>query len=410
MGDKRLKENILIKATWQHLTLHKKRTILSLLGILFGILALVAVGNISLAMKKKVEIELDKFGPNLMVIRAGIVRVHGRSQRQFSSAQTLKMGDVTAIRQSILGIDLALPLSEKDFPIKYRQNRITGKLVGAGPEIFELRSLELLEGQFYSDRDEEVAPRKIVLGYKIWETLFYGESALGKTILIRRVPCRIIGILKKKGVDLAGEDQDNVIYIPLNTMMKRFLNVDYFSTILTKAKEKGRITSIKEEMERLLRKRHGIGPGKRDDFTVYSLSEMTKKKEESLKLVSLLSKMAATISFSIGGLGIFAMMLLSVSERKREIGIRRAVGAKRKDILFQFLGESLFISFFGGAGGLMVGIVISLVIIILSGLPLVMNPIHLVLAFFISISLGIMSGLYPAYLATSIEPLEVLRA
>lgn len=368
-----------------------------------------AVGNISLAMKKKVEIELNKFGPNLTVIRAGIIRVHGRSQMQFSSAQTLKMGDVIAIRESILGIDLALPLSEKDFPIKYKQNRTTAKLVGAGPEIFKLRNLELLEGQFYSKKDERFAPREVVLGHKVWETLFYGESALCKTILIRRVPCRIIGVLKKKGVDLAGEDQDNIIYIPLNTMMKRFLNVDYFSTILTKTKEKGSISDIKEEMERLLRKRHGIGPGKKDDFTIYSLSEMTKKKEESLKLVSLLSRMAATISFSIGGLGIFAMMLLSVSERKREIGIRRAVGAKRKDILFQFLGESLFISFFGGVGGLTLGMVISLLIITSSGLPLVINPIHLVLAFFITVSLGIVSGLYPAYLATSIEPLEVLR-
>lgn len=136
---------------------------------------------------------------------------------------------------------------------------------------------------------------------------------------------------------------------------------------------------------------------------------MTKKKEEGLKLVSLLSKMAATISFSIGGLGIFAMMLLSVSERKREIGIKRAVGAKRRDILIQFLGESLFISLFGGIGGVVLGIIISLIIII-SGLPLVINPIHLALAFFISISLGVLSGLYPAYLATSIEPIEVLKA
>lgn len=224
------------------------------------------------------------------------------------------------------------------------------------------------------------------------------------------MPCKVIGILEKKGVDLAGEDQDSVIYTPLSTMMRRFLNVDYFSTILIKAKEKKNIANIKEETERLLRKRHKIGPGGKDDFTVYTLSEMTKKKEEGLKLVSLLSKMAATISFSIGGLGIFAMMLLSVSERKREIGIKRAVGAKRRDILIQFLGESLFISLFGGIGGVVLGIIISLIIIIISGLPLVINPIHLALAFFISISLGVLSGLYPAYLATSIEPLEVLKA
>lgn len=405
-----MRENILVKAAWQHLTLHKRRTLLSLLGILFGILALVAVGNVSLAMKRRVEIELNKFGPNLVIVRAGVVYVHGRSQRQFSFAKTLKMGDVKAIRHSILGIDIAIPLSEKEFSIRYKQNKTTARLIGAGPKIFELRNLGLLKGKFYSEGDERLAQRNVVLGYKVWETLFSGGDAIGKTILIRRVPCKVIGILEKKGVDLAGEDQDSVIYTPLSTMMRRFLNVDYFSTILIKAKEKKNIANIKEETERLLRKRHKIGPGGKDDFTVYTLSEMTKKKEEGLKLVSLLSKMAATISFSIGGLGIFAMMLLSVSERKREIGIRRAVGAKKGDILIQFLGESLFISLFGGIGGVVLGIIISLIIIIISGLPLVINPIHLALAFFISISLGVLSGLYPAYLATSIEPIEVLKA
>lgn len=402
-----MRENILIKVAWQHLTLHKRRTPLSLLGILFGILALVAVGNVSLAMKRRMEIELNKFGPNLVIVRAGVVYVHGLSQRQFSFAKTLR--GVKAIRHSILGIDIAIPLSEKEFSIRYKQNKTTARLIGAGPKIFELRNLGLLKGKFYSEGDERLAPRNVVLGYKVWETLFSGGDAIGKTILIRRVPCKVIGILEKKGVDLAGEDQDSVIYTPLSTMMRRFLNVDYFSTILIKAQEKKNIANIKEETERLLRKRHKIGPGGKDDFTVYTLSEMTKKKEEGLKLVSLLSKMAATISFSIGGLGIFAMMLLSVSERKREIGIKRAVGAKRRDILIQFLGESLFISLFGGIGGVVLGIIISLIIII-SGLPLVINPIHLALAFFISISLGVLSGLYPAYLATSIEPIEVLKA
>ena len=176
-----MRENILIKVAWPHLTLHKRRTPLSLLGILFGILALVAVGNVSLAMKRRVEIELNKFGPNLVIVRAGVVYVHGLSQRQFSFAKTLR--DVKAIRHSILGIDIAIPLSEKEFSIRYKQNKTTARLIGTGPKIFELRNLGLLKGKFYSEGDERLAQRNVVLGYKVWETLFSGGDAIGKTIL-----------------------------------------------------------------------------------------------------------------------------------------------------------------------------------------------------------------------------------
>ncbi|HDD35553.1 MAG TPA: FtsX-like permease family protein [Candidatus Desulfofervidus auxilii] len=403
-----MRKGLFLKNIWQIMILYKRRTLLSMLGVLFGILALVAVGHISTAMKRQIKDTLEKFGPNLIIVRAGEMRVTGRGTYQFSTAQTLKLEDVKAIEIAINGVIKAVPLAEVMFPLRYKGTVTQAKLIGTTNKIKELRNLILQEGRFFNKKEEKIGQRKAVIGYKVWKTLLGKKVSFGETILIWRVPCEVIGVLAEKGTDLTGEDLDSVVYLPLKTVMKRFLNVDYLSAILIKMKEDVNIAKVKEEIKKLLRKRHKIGPSEPDDFTVYALEDLTKTKKKGLALVSLLSKMAATISFIIGGLGIFALMLLSVAERYYEIGIRRAVGAKKRDILLQFLGEAIFISFCGGIGGIVLGISVAWIVELIVHLPFVLSPIRFIFALSISLGLGFIAGVYPAYLAASMPPLRAL--
>jgi len=401
---------LLLNSIFQVLKEHKRRSIFSMLGVLFGILSLVAVGNISSAMTKKVKETLNQFGPNLIIVRAGEVRITGRGVRQFSMAQTLKFGDVQAIKQSIRGIKEIVPIAEFFFPLRYKQNIININIIGAPRSIVKIRNLIIQDGYFYGEKDEQKRAKKVVLGYKVWKTLFGDERAFGKTILARRVPCKVVGVLAPKGADLAGEDLDRLVYMPLQTVLRRFLNADYLSAIFIQAQRETDIPRIKAEIKKLLRRRHGLGPMEKDDFTVYSPADIAKTKQKGLALVSVLSKMAATISFTIGGLGIFAVMLLAVNERQREIGIRRAVGAKKKDILWQFLGEACVISLTGGILGIGLGLGIGILVSLIGSLPIVFAWKNLFLSLFISVGLGLVAGVYPAYVAASLMPLEVLKS
>ena len=398
-----------LKSIIQFLKTYKKRTVLSMLGVLFGIFSLVAVGNISSAMNQKVKETLDKFGPNLLIIRAGEVHITGRGVRQFGTAQTLKLRDAIAIKQFIKGIKEIVPIVEINHPLRYKQQITTMKIVGATSNIAQVRNLKLLEGHFYGSKEEKYLSKKVVLGYEAWKTLFEDKNAFGKTILIRRVPCQVIGVLAEKGTDLAGDNLDQVVYLPLKTVLRRLLNQDYISALYLQAKEGINLDALKEEVKKLLRKQHGLTTMEKDDFSIYSLEDIAKTKQKGLDLVSVLSKMAAIISFTVGGLGIFAVMLLSVTERQREIGIRRAVGAKRIHILWQFLGEAVFISFLGGMGGIGLGSIIALIVSLVANLPIIFNVIYLILAMGISLALGIMAGSYPAFLAASSLPLKALR-
>jgi putative ABC transport system permease protein len=324
-------------------------------------------------------------------------------------AQTLKPSDAQAIKDFLPYVDKVVPVIDGSYQAKYRDNVMGIKLRGAKEEIKDVQNLVLQDGYFYSEQEETIGLKKCVVGYKVWETVFNKKMAFGKTILIQNIPFEVIGVLAPKGTDLAGEELDSVIYIPLKTMMRRFLDVDWISSILVTAKEKANILELKKEMTLLLRKRHNLGPIEKDDFNIFALEEIAKTKMQGIKLVSLLSKMAAIISFSIGGLGIFAVMLLSVAERQKEIGMRRAVGATKKDILGQFLGEAVFISFIGGFLGIIFGFLIALLVISVSNLPLAFSLTFVSLAFIISLGLGIIAGGYPAFLAASLPPLNSFK-
>ena len=266
------------------------------------------------------------------------------------------------------------------------------------------------EGRFISHDDDRTLGKVAVIGTKVAEKLFGKENPVGKHILIWRVPCEVIGIMEEKGVDISGLDQDNQIFIPLNTYLRRFVNKEYISNISVRVIDEASLAPAKTGIEEILRQRHKITNDQSDDFTVIDLKDVMALKTQAMSMIKVLGRVAAVVSFLIGGLGILSIMILIVNERRVEIGIRRAVGSRKRDIILQFLLESSFISFSGGTVGVLLSFLVSIAIFLFSGLPFTISPAAHFLSFLASVVVGILAGIYPSQKATRIQPVDVIRS
>ena len=403
------KVRIFLRSIFQMLLVHKHRTLLSMMGVLFGIASLVAMGHISNATMKNTSLVLHTLGPDLIVVEPGKVRVTGYGKNEYVQSQKLHLSDAETMKNSLTSVQEVVPVINMMMDTKYKRISANVLITAASVDIRDLRNLDLEDGRFYTETEDNIGARKCVIGYNVWRTLFGEEKAFGKNLMIQKVPCEVIGVLSPKGKDLAGSDLDSIIYIPLTTLKSHFTNADSISGILLKAEVGADMTKLKKSIALILRDNHKITSMKKDDFNIYSFKDIAKAKTEGINLVSLLSKMAATITFLIGGLGIFAVMLLSVVEREKEIGIRMAVGAKRIDVLIQFLGEAVFISIIGGVAGIISGLIIAVVLIVVTDLPFTFEILSIIYVFFISLVLGIVSGAYPAFVASSLTPIKTIK-
>jgi len=388
---------------------YRLRSALSVLGVAFGTFALITMISISNSMKEKSRLEVEKFGKNLVVVKSGKVRVFRRRERSITTAKTLKLSDAYFIKQQVDHVVKVLPSFQIAYPVRRGGTTVFSTIIGVGREYPELRNINVEKGRFYTEDEEKTGQKVIVLGYKVAKDLFKNEDPIGKTILIFRVPCKIIGVMEEKGVDISGEDQDSLIYTPLKTAMRRLANVDYINTIYVQVDNRENIPYVKKKIRQLLRKRHHIKKGEKDDFTVLSPDDYLRMEKEAIHIFSVLGGVSATISFLIGGIGILSIMILIINERTEEIGIRRAVGAKKTDILLQFVLESSFISIAGGFFGVVMGVFVSELIFLLFDLPKTLNLHWVVLSFFLSVIVGILAGIYPAHKASNIRPVEALR-
>jgi putative ABC transport system permease protein len=397
-----------LKIAFQNLVIHKGRMGLALLGILFAVMSLVAFGNISDGLKRQIDNEIGKFGKNLIILRSGIVHVGGRGTHQFGDSKTLKLEDVKRVKESLAGIVEIVPFFDITYPARYEEKTLTVSITGATEAIFRLRNLDLLMGRYFTNNDDINAEKKAIVGYKVLDNLFQSQDPIGKHILIYRVPTEIIGVMDEKGTDLSGQDQDLQVYIPLNTLMRRYSNVDYIKGAYLQMEEGISLIDMKQKLRMFIRNIHNMKPEQKDDFSIYAMDDIVKTQEQGIRLVSILTIIASTVSFLIGGLGIFAIMLLSISERKLEIGIRRVVGSKKRDIIFQFLTESVIVALVGGALGVAVGFIITMVVSYFSKLPFSLYLGNILLSLVISMAVGILAGIYPAIQGTKYEPVSVL--
>jgi putative ABC transport system permease protein len=403
------KIKLFVELVIKMLLVHKQRTILSILGILFGIAMLVSVNNISRSTMKNTKELLENFGSELIVVEPAKVRVVGKGQTNYVPTLKLNFKDVELMKKNLIYAKHIVPVVNMGSSAIYMGKSTNTTITAATKDIFGMRKLNLLEGRIFTDREAEVGDRKCILGYSVYKALFENERAYGQNIMMQNVFFEVIGVFKEKGKDIAGIDMDNNIYVPINTFKSRIANVEAISAILVEADDSRYIENIKKSITTLLKENHKRVALKEEAFNVFSLREIAKTKTEGLNLVSILSKFASVVTFSIGGLGIFAVMLLSAFERQKEIGIRMAVGATKRDILYQFLGEALFVALIGTILGLIIGIIVFLIFIIFSSLPFTFSILSLIYTTLIGFILGLSAGIYPAIVASTHPPLKSLR-
>ncbi len=397
-----------LRIALQNLIVHKGRMILALLGILFAVMSLVAFGNISMGMKKKIENEISKFGKNLVIVRSGIVFATGRGARQFAESKTLKLQDVNRIKESLPGILEVVPFFDKTYPARYGEKSLTVSIVGARDSIFRIRNVDLLMGTYFTKEEDSRGDKKAVVGYKVFDNLLQRENPIGKYILVYRVPTEIVGVMEEKGTDFTGQDQDLQIYLPLYAFMRRYIYVDYIKGMYIQVQDGVSLMEMKTTLRNFIRSIHKMKPEQKDDFSIFTMEDIVRTQEEGIRLVSILTIIASIVSFLIGGLGIFAIMLLSISERKLEIGIRRVVGSKKRDIILQFLTESVIVALIGGIFGIVVGFIITVIVNYFGEFPFSLYLGNIAISLLISTVVGILAGIYPAMQGTKYEPVSVL--
>jgi len=397
-----------LRLAFQNLIIHKGRMTLALLGILFAVMSLVAFGNISNGLKKQINTEIGKFGKNLVILRAGYVRVTGRGAQPFGDSKTLKLEEVKRIKESVPGIIEVVPFYDVSYPARFEEKTVNASVVGTTDAMFRIRNLDLLMGSHFSEIDNMSRKKVAVVGYKVYDNLFHHENPIGRYILVYRVPTEIVGVLSEKGTDLAGQDQDLQVYVPLNSFMRRYSNVDYIKGAYLQVQDGNSLAQMKPVLQNFIRKIRNMKPEQNDDFSVFTMEDIVKTQEQGIRLVSILTIIASIVSFLIGGLGIFAIMLLSISERKLEIGIRRVVGSKKRDIIFQFLTESVVVALIGGIFGVFVGLLITILVNYFGAVPFSLYLENIFISLVVSTLVGILAGIYPAMQGTKYEPISVL--
>lgn len=388
---------------------HKLRTALAALGIVIGVCSVIVMVAIGEGAQQQVLSKIQAMGTDLVMVTAGQVKIIAGRPRQTGNVTTLTLRDLKAIEEEAHHIKAAAPAQSRKLLVKYDVLSTSTTITGTTEAILPIRTLSIERGRFFSDDENRTMQRVAIIGTTVAKNLFENRNPVGEVIRIGKVSFEVIGVLGEKGTDLVGTDQDDVIYIPVNTALRRLFNLTYINNIYVQAKDSGHIEKAAAEVTELLRERHRLR-NKADDFTIQSQTEILKtEKETSQTFTNLLSAVAA-VSLLVGGVGILAIMLISIKERTREIGVRRAVGALRRDLLLQFIIESLTLSVSGGIVGVILGALISFGTSYFTKWPMSLSLPAIAVAFLFSALIGIIFGVYPAAKAARIDPIEALRS
>jgi putative ABC transport system permease protein len=387
---------------------NKLRSFLTMLGIIIGVGAVIAMVAIGEGAKATIRSQIASLGTNVLIILPGTTN-QGGVRVGFGSVNTLTDGDVRAIREEVRSVAFASPVLRRPEQV-VAGNLNWGTLVqGVAPEYQHIRDWQVAEGRFLHDGDVENDTKVAVLGQTVVENLFGNDDPLDTVIRIRNIPFRVVGILAVKGQSSQGSDQDDVILIPYTTMQKRLMRITYVQTIMASAVSADRVEEAQEQVTLLLRQRHRIQPDREDDFFIRNLSDISEAASGSARVMAVLLGVVASISLLVGGIGIMNIMLVSVTERTREIGIRMAVGARSRDIMLQFLVEAVVMAATGGCIGILLGFGSSEVLKFWAQWPTLVSPAIVAIAFLFSGAVGIFFGFYPAQKAANLDPIDALR-
>ena len=403
----KLSRNIVLSL--EILVAHKLRTLLSVIGIVVGIGAVVLMVSAGRGAQKQIVDRIQGMGTNLLIVNAGRTVIIAGRQRQMETVRTLLVSDAQAIAKECPSVALAAPAVSKKLSVRWEDQDALTNIVGMSAEGFPVRNIAVAAGKPFDADESRAAKRVAILGATASANLFGNADPVGQQIRIGKVPFEVIGLAAPRGMDVNGQDQDDVILVPLETAMRRILNVTHVQTVYIQARDSRALGSAEMEVASLLRQRHRLD-SKPDDFTIQNQATLLETERETTGSMTLLIGSVAGISLVVGGVGILAVMLMSVRERTREIGLRRAVGALRSDIRNQFLLESAILAGAGGVAGVVGGVGLSLVVSSLGYWPAMISWPAAAVAFAFSVVVGVFFGLYPAARAARLEPIEALRA
>ena len=396
------KESFLM--AWASLIANKMRSILTMLGIIIGVAAVIALVSIGNGVKQDIQNSISSLGSNLLMVMPGAPLTPG-VRPTAGSMKSLKVADYEAIAK-LDGVKAVSPMTNGAYVVIYQNKNWTTSVSGVNANYLDVNNWTMKSGRFLSNKNIQNRERVAVVGKTVAKNLFGDEDPVGAEIRVKNIPFRVIGVLNSKGSGAMGNDQDDMVIIPYTTAMERVDGIDYLRMLYVVAKDENGIDRLQSDIENLLRVRHGIKDTNLDDFNIQNMNSIMETMEETTGTLTLFLGAVAAISLVVGGIGIMNIMLVSVTERTREIGIRKALGATYFVIVTQFLIEAVVISLMGGLIGIALGIGASKLISLASGMSTVISVPTIVLSFAFSMAIGLVFGIYPARKAAKLNPID----
>jgi putative ABC transport system permease protein len=389
---------------------NKMRAILTMLGIIIGVSAVIAMVSIGQGAQASVQAQIESIGTNLLFVSAGAQNVGGvRSGTGDSGTNTLTVEDLDAIKREVPSVSMVTPTVNSRTQLVVGNMNWNTSLQGVSEQYPEVRKWTIQSGSFFTDADVRTAARVIVIGQTIADNLFPGMDPVGQTLRVANLPFRVTGVMIRKGQDQQGRDQDDIAFAPYTTVQKKVLGSPRLQIAYASAISQDATYTAQEQITELLRQRHKLGTNEPNDFTVRNMTDIAEAANETNNTMTLLLACIASVSLLVGGIGIMNIMLVSVTERTREIGIRMAIGARSSAVRSQFLIESIVLSLTGGFIGIVLGVAVSLSIPKFLGWPTLVSSLAIIGSVIFSAAVGIFFGYYPARKAAGLDPIEALR-
>ncbi len=398
----------LFRIAFKAIANNKMRSFLTALGIIIGIASVIAMLSLGQATKEQVKGQISEMGTNIITIMPG-GETRGGVRQEASAMQTLKIADYEALRSEATFLSAISPVSSASGQLIAGGNNYPASVSGVSMDYLTIRQLEIEEGEMFTEDDERVSAKVIVIGKTIADNLFPNQDPIGKTVRLNQVPFRVVGLLKAKGYNSMGMDQDEIVLAPYTTVMKRLQSQTYLGSIMASALSEELTTNAENETTQILRRTHKLKSTDDDDFTIRSMQEMMEMMDTVTGMLTALLAGIAGISLLVGGIGIMNIMYVSVTERTREIGLRMSVGARGADILAQFLIEALVQCLAGGVIGIIVGCLGAVIGLTIMDMPVVIETSSIGLAFAVCTIIGLFFGWYPAKKAANLDPIDAIR-
>ena len=399
----------LLKIALRAIAANKMRSFLTALGIIIGIASVITMLAVGQGTKNSIQSNISEMGSNMIMISPG-ADMRGGVRQDASSMETLKLTDYQALKDECHFIKAISPLVQSSGQFIYGNNNTPSSIYGANLDYLEIRQLSVAEGEMFTETEIKSAAKVCLLGQTVVDNLFPdGSDPIGKVVRFNSIPFRVIGVMKKKGYNSMGMDQDDLILAPYTTVQKRILAITHLQSITCSALSEEYTDQAIEEITQILRTNHKLKATDEDDFTIRSQQELSSMLTSTTDMMTLLLAAVAGISLLVGGIGIMNIMYVSVTERTREIGLRMSIGAKGRDILAQFLIESILISVTGGVIGILVGVGAAVLVNIFAAFPIYIQPWSVFLSFAVCTLTGIFFGWYPAQKAAMLNPIDALR-